>query len=420
MKKRRFLTKTVQVCTGKYGLLLLTALNVCLACLIVMLSGFRYAIDMAHRSTDFMTYFLLDFRAGFVSRTLIGSILYLFTKHPTVPMVTNILLAVTSFSLILFSFFQAQIVKTTLLKSDHATLLLSTLFFVNKIFWLNSVEMFGLLDIFLTILLQLYVLCLERNRTIGYWIAPIVCVVGLLIHTSYVFVVFPVMAALCWYDLLTSGKRSGIRRALFVLTCIVSVVLFLLFTLFPQKLVLVDPDELNAMIREKYSGHILEDYHFSYLFRTNAAKSTDTMNVFDYLNAAGHTNFFTFYMLLHIMNILALTVPLYFGCVHHARRTGSRLIAYLGFAAPLAAMFCATSFTTDKTRFLSLGVVEEYMLMHYLVTQTDVCFLPCVSEPPPAKLSNYAVRMREEKMKRTLLLCTILGLLFTLCGYFIL
>ena len=356
MKKAARSLKPVQMLTGKYGILLLTVLNVCLACLVITLSDYWSSLDILHGNTDFMTFFVL------------------------------------------FCFLQAVLAGKALRTSDYATLLLSYLFFLNKIFWWNNVQEIGMLDVFMTLLVQVYLLTVERRRTLGYILAPVVCFAGLLIHTSFFFYGFPIVAAILWLELLKAGKPGRVCVAAFALACAVSVTLFALFTIFPQDLVRVSPDELDMLLRQKYAGDIQDKYFIYHLYRTDAVKNNDTIDAFDFLSAASVSrDVFSAKMRRHLLNLLLVSAPFICGCVLHARRSGNRLTAYLGCIAPLVALVPSLLFSTDTERFFSLCILAQYMLLHYLSTQTDVHFLPASSDPPVKELNAYAAGQRKKK-----------------------
>lgn len=398
--------KPVRLLTGKYGVLLLTVLHVCLACLILTLSNYWVPVSARSQNTDFMTFFLPDYRIGFVSRAFVGSVIYLFTDHPTVRMVTIVLWITIVISSVLLCRMQALLVKKTLLASDYATLLLSYLFFLNKLFWWNSVEGFGLLDIFMTLLVQLFLLGIEHKRTLGYWLSPIVCFIGLLIHTAFFFAYFPVVAAILWFDLLKSGKPSRSCAAAFAVTCAVSVALFAMFTVFPQHFVRVDSNEMLSMLKEKYDGDIMDTYFISHMYRTNGEKYADTIEASGFLEYAGvGTNIFSPKILQGVLVLVPLSGLFVFGCVTHMRRSGSRIIAYLGFIAPLVTLVPSLHFSTDKERFFSLCILAQYMMLHYISTQSDVRFLPSYDDLPKKKLSAYAAQQRREKVRRLMRVC---------------
>lgn len=418
MKRRRILKQSVELCTGKYAILALTALNVCLACLVITLSGRWHWLSMSMDNKDFLTFFLIDYRVGFVSRALIGSILYLFTEHPTVRMVRNMLVVAVLVSLVLFAFLQAQIAKKALRKADTATLLASYLFFLNAIFWCNAFDYIGLLDIFMTLLMQLYLICLEQKRLLGFILAPVACFIGLLIHTAFAFVYIPVIAAILWFEILKHGKPDGIRVALFVATCAASVGLFILFVFFSQKTVRISADETLALLREKYDGQLYENYFGYYLYRTDEVNGYSADSAKGYLSYLFRTiDFSNSTIRRNLLNFIPLTALFLGGCAYHMRQTGNRKIAYLGFLGPAVMLFPSLSFSDDKDRFFSLILLAQYMLLQYLATQTDAYFLPCPASPPTKKLSSYETVRREERFRRILKIGTFVGLVFTLVGY---
>ena len=417
MKKNKRTLNPVTLLTGKYGILLLTIINVCLACLVVTIAGRWHFLDRtSYTNTDFMTYYLLDFRVGFVSRALIGSLLYLFTHHPTVRMVTNILITAVILSMLLFAYLQAQIAKKALQTGDYAALLLSCLFYLNSLFWCNTFEYFGHTDIFMTLLMQIYLICTEKKRMLGYILAPVVCTVGLLIHTSFPFVGFVVVGAVLWFDMLQHGKPDRIRIALFCTACLVSVVLFIVFVFFTRETVRVSPDELMQLMRKKYDGQIDEEYFIAYLFRIGIRHSAITEDYFlRGLFDVSRIDFASSKIRRNMLNILPLTAAFFAGFIFHMRRSGSRKIAYLGFPAPFIALFPALTFSTDRERFFSLFILAQYMLLHYIMTQTDVHFLPCETDLPTKKLPP-AARKRKRLANGLLIVCAAVGLAYTLLG----
>ena len=419
MRKRGSLQKTAALCTGKYGILALTALNVCLACLVLALSGNWKPMFATGGNQDFMTFYLVDYRVGFVSRALIGSVLYLFTAHPTVRMVTNLLRVTILCSLLLFAFLQAQLARKALRTSGYAVLLLSYLFYLNNIFWCSAFECFGLLDVFMTVLLQIYLLCAEQKRSLGYILAPIVCALGLTIHTAFFFAGFPVVAAILRFDLLRNGKPDRARLSLFGAACVVSAALFVLFVFFTREMVRIGPDELLALMKQKYDGPIDEDYYLIYLYRISQKRSGLTGdNLLSFLFGESRNEWFSVKMLRHFFNILPLTALFFGGCAYHARHSGNRKIAYLGFAAPFAALFASLAFSTDKERFFSLFLIAQYMLLHCIVTQTDDAFLPCAATAPRKGQSPIDMKAQNKRMDNVLLVCALAGLAHTLLSIY--
>ena len=418
MKKRLHIPDPVPLLTGKYGLLLLTLLNAALACLVAVLSNRWQYLGCTFANKDFMTFYLIDYRVGFVSRALIGSVVYLFTKHPTVGMISAALTVTALLSLLLFAFLQAQIVRKTLQRKDHAALLASYLFFLNAIFWCNTFEWIGMLDVFMTLLAQFYLFFAERKRSLAFALAPVVCFLGLMVHTAFFCVYFPVVAAILWFELLRRGKPRAARVSLFVVTCAVSVALFILFTFFAQKFVRIGWDELLALMREKYDGKIFENYFSYYLYGVDEVKDYTAHSTKELLPFLFRSLDLTSSKLrLNFLNFLPLTALFLGGCVYHARTSGNRAIAYLGFFAPLVMLFPSLNFSDDKNRFFSLILLAQYMLLHYITTQTDGFFLPCTAAAPAKKLSHYESGRRAQRLRRVLQLGTAAALAFTLAGY---
>ena len=417
MKKSTRSFKPVQALTGKYGALLLTAMNAVLACLTITLSRYWSSLGTLQTATDFMTFFLPDYRFGFVSRALVGSALYLFTDHPTVRIVSTVLYVVVFCVGALFCFLQAKLAKKTLLACDYATLVLGYVFFLNKLFWWNTVQEIGMLDVFMTLLAQGFLLAVERKRTLGYCLAPVVCFLGLLVHTAFFFAGFPVVAAILWYELLKQGKPNRLCGVMFAVTCVVSVALFAMFTLFPQKFVRVAPDEMIAMLKAKYDGDIQDTYLLSHMFRTNAEQYPDTIDAAGFLQyAATRTDFFSPKLRRCLWNLLPLSIPYVYGCVSHARRSGHRLIAYLGCIAPLVTLFPSLHFSSDKERHFSLCILALYMLFHYLSTQSDVRFLPAADDLRRKERSARDADKRRKNYAFVLIACTAAGLVFSFVG----
>lgn len=417
--KKRFAAKAVDVFTGKYGVLLLTLLHMCLALLIVTLADDWKHLDISYIKTDFMSRYVLDFRVGFVSRALIGSILYLFTKKLTLRMVSTMLIVIVMIVTALFALLQALLANKALRTKDYSTLLLSYLFFLNVVFWCDTYYFFGLLDNFLILLLQIWLLCTERNRTLGFWLAPIVCFIGLLIHTAFFSVCVPVMGAVLWFELLRNEKPGRVKIVLFALTCILAAGLFVYFSIFAQNAVRIDADTLLQMTRAKYDGEMDENYFLFYLYQNTAGYSADspidflkTMHSFVSFNSAATRRNF--------LNAAPPTVLFFCGCVYHAKKHGGRKLAYLGMVAPLVALFPNLNISTDEIRFFSMFLTTEYMLLQYIASQTEGFFLPCMDSPPSVKMSAYALNRRRKRISVVVAAAAVLGAVYIVRGFFIL
>lgn len=83
-------------------------------------------------------------------------------------------------------------------------------------------------------------------------------------------------------------------------------------------------------------------------------------------------------------------------------------------------LFPSLNFSDDKERFFSLILIAQYMLLHYLATQTDEFFLPCPASPPAKKLSPYKTVRRKDRLSCMVKIGAAVGLVFTLFGYHVL
>ena len=403
MKQNRIIPKATGILTGKYGVLLLTALYFSLALLVVTICGKWAYLNTSEIQTDFMALYLIDYRVGFVSRALIGSIFALFTDHPTVRMVTVTLTVMLLLSMLLLSFLQAKLVKKTLQSSERSVLLLSCLHFLSIAFWSGPFENTGLLDIFAIFVLLLYALSIDAPGDLRYWLAPIVCVVGLLIHTFFFFACFAVMASILWFDLLRQPNR--LRITLFAVTCVVSVGLFVLFVFFAQDMVRMDWDSLSAMMHQKYDGPSMDEYFHAYLYGQNGEHvMQDGTDLIDHLH--DNSSFFNATRTRYAKYLLPAVAPFVWGCVNGARKKGGRLLAYLGLLVPYLALFPELYVSSDDSRFFSPLLISQFLMLYYLFMQTNGFFLP-TDLPAPGKKLSKALQAKRRKQIRCIWACVL-------------
>ena len=419
MKKTgQFLSGAADVLSGKHGVLLLTVINVCAVLFVITISGKWGCYLDSNYSIEpmVMTLYLIDYRAGFISRALIGSIFGLFTQHITDRMVSHVLFVAALIAVLLYSFIQAILVKKALRVKDHATMLLSYLLFLNGFFWFNAFNTAGLVDIFMNILLALFLLCLESAGNLRYWLAPVVCFIGLLIHTAFFFTGVPVICAILWFDMLREGKPDRFRLSFLTLTCVVSIVLIVLFVFCTRQLVRMDEDALFDMMRKKYDGEVYTIYFRGYLYlkyeEMTEQSVSEVIRVMH--NRVLNTSVAAVQQFLpYLSPVLAFY---YWGVLYQVRHSTWRKIAYLGFLAPFVSVIPILYLSTDGSRFLCHYLFELYMILHSLSMQTEAALLPNAETVPKKKLSRYEQKRRSELIRKTLIAGVFVGAAYLLYG----
>ena len=148
---------------------------------------------------------LVDLKAGFISRTLAGSLNSLFFDKPTMTQTAVIHTAVTVITFLLVAIFLGACIKKADEKSGRQLFLLSLITAVLPYGFMTFVNLFELLDIYWVLAAVLCLLCAEDKKAV--FLFPVFIILGGWAHYSFVLAFMPVIYILFFYRCLKEKSR---------------------------------------------------------------------------------------------------------------------------------------------------------------------------------------------------------------------
>jgi len=173
------------------------------------------------------TAYLLSYEFGFHSQSLIGSVIYLFTDKITSRLIY--LIAIAAFLILAFqiSILLGCLIRTSPQSMRSSVIIFAVLFLASP---LSVTYLLGMhterLDvywIFITLLATVFL-----KRPVLRWLIPILCAIAVSVHQGYMSTYMPALAILLLYEVYRS-KYSVKSIAVFILSCIIMIVLFVFF-----------------------------------------------------------------------------------------------------------------------------------------------------------------------------------------------
>ncbi len=354
---------------------------------LLCIQALQNRLIMANMSTDYYSYYLVDFSMGKTSRLLIGSIVNLLTDKPTKEWIDTFVMVVFFVTLVLTSLLLGRIIKCAK-KEMRNILYVFVLFFVTGSFGMYGFShYFGMLDIYMFIFAVLAVCCLT-NKYLR-WLAPLFCVAGIFVNYGFAFSYFPLVIAAALY-FAAGEKRKASNVANLVLTGSVSVATTAYCYFNVRSTICVTFDELWKIIEQKsgmkfeYSDISYYDfYFFGKVVRPDTGETVTDLSLKDMiveplkimLNPNGNMRELgRFFSVLFIALIFfAAFTAIWILCIKNASKKSQKFV-YLCFILAQFFMVASCLISTDIGRWLQAGGIVQFGLAFLMFYAKDESF----------------------------------------------
>ncbi len=244
--------------------------------LFVLLMAITYALFGHHILTKTFAiafpfsfpFYLIDYRAGFISRALIGQIISFFTDSVSVYQILMIARGVIIVSLVLQAGVAACAFKKAYINKSPLICLLCVCFVISPVTVASYSIYLGYLDPFNLILTILYFYISDKK--ISYFLTPVICFTGILLHYQFVFAFLPAILSVHLYYVLKDKNRRGLKAVSFFVCVAVSAASAVYLILFSKSHIKLSAAELYANMCEKFSDYhtwgLFEEYFTFYIY----------------------------------------------------------------------------------------------------------------------------------------------------------
>ena len=344
---------------------------------------YGYTIGRLEANVFTLQFYLCDFSVGICSRLFVGAVIALFTDYVPLSLINRIVNCSVILTMVGQAVLAGLLLRTGLKNRSVPAALLGLLFMTNPLMMLDKLYLTGWLDIYLVLLLLLWLAFLKTPLLP--LITPVCCVVGMTIYYQFLFSHLPPMLVLLFfYALCSEDKRKrAINASALVTGSVASGASFVYFIFFANKHLKMTSDEfyLHMAVRfgvispnqtvdlSKVQIPIHRVYLDYYLFGIDHGEdySENFGTIFNHLIqlAREHTDVSMLWKnILMFTPVFLLVAAIWIWCA--SREKGVRKLPYLCFVAQALVLFPGLMISTDGWRWLSAAMIAQFVVFSVL------------------------------------------------------
>ncbi|MEI6579603.1 MAG: hypothetical protein WCN92_09105 [Eubacteriales bacterium] len=351
-------------------MVLLSKIKYEIAIFAVLLVQMAIRINWANPiETNYLSFYLLDYKVGFVSRAFIGSIVALLTKQATVKWLTGFIILSFVFVYFILTLILGKLIRGTTGDTKNIVVFLVAVFLFASFSIRIFVQSIGMLDIYWFLFALLIMICLKNK--FSKWFIPLLCLFGLATHYSFAFSFLPFTIVLIFYEAYKAkSKISSIFLA--AISFFVSVCATVYFVFFSNSQIKLTSDGLYSYLSKKADFHVWRYFFDGYLFYTDLYSGKKVEGFSGFLEVLKTTAFESM-RFSNFFTSLCLTLPLIvlFFCIWKrayrlSQKKGEKFIILLCIMLPLPVL---PSFilSTDLPRFLGEILIVQFLMLFYML-----------------------------------------------------
>ncbi len=305
--------------------------------------------------------YLLDYNFNYGTRTLIGSVIRLFTYHITYRQIFAINLAVFVFAVVLFFALALRTLKKADTENNDILFFAFLVPFVFPYGLLEYANWIGLYEIYLLVFSVLCCFAAEKKHL--YWVSPILCVAGIFTHISFAVAFFPAVMCVQLYYILTESKKAE-RIACFVTTAVSTVAGGVWCVFFADSTIKMTREELFSYMTSRLGVPVSNKSYFDTYYFSNDAAGT-TLEMLPFIVNTRFVLSFVFVLLPVLALFLAVWIPFI------KKGSTAQKLAGFTFIATMALSIVLCFVINEFPRWFTAAVLSQYMLLFSLIRKDD-------------------------------------------------
>lgn len=317
----------------------------------------------------FLTFYLLDFKVGFVSRALIGSFVSLLTDKPTEKWLTGFIFISVILIYIILAFLVGRVICSAEGELKNTVIFLTAVFLLTSFSVRVFLQYIGLPDIYLFLFALLAAACM-RNKA-AKWFVPLLCFMGLAVHMEFALTFLPLILVLLFYGITEPGKKA---TSIFAAAAgfLASAASGVYFAFFANSRLKMDSGGVFAYLTSKADFPVWKRYYEGHLFYTDTVSGQkftgllDSLKIFKEtgLESVSAADYATSFIMMLPMLILFLAV---WKNAFKAAKTNTEKLVFLMCAALPLPVLPAFIFSTDMPRFLGEIFIVQFIALFYMI-----------------------------------------------------
>ncbi len=307
------------------------------------------------------TYILSYQDFGFHSRMLLGSILRLFTDYITKKQLFTFIVTGIIFLCLLVSLVVGGLIRQSN-GTDKKIIIYASVLFLASPFSISYLFHSSIyLDTYMIIIAIFSVIFVKNKYTV--WLVPVLTVIAMLIHQSYVAFFMPVVG-ITFLDNIFNKKRKITTVFLLIVSCIISLGLFYKFQFMKTPLPFKDVDSTMAFLQTKTEitlGRAMLFYEYFATMKEHFAYS----NV--HFVSSVIKELVTF---IELSPVIIIFISLWINAIKASQEKYKKIIFFLCLISPL----CASplfALATDWGRWTAMVFITQFILAFYFYRNRD-------------------------------------------------
>ncbi len=345
--------------------------------------------------------YLADYSLTFTTKLLIGSVTGLFFDKITLEQMFEICGIANIIAVGVLALFFAALLRITVEKKQYPALFIAFFFILDPMIPQEYYPSIGGYNTYWTVL---FVLLIFLYSSRGYYLlAPVLCVIGMLVHDGFLLSFLPVVMVLLVYDLCHAdsvGKKTA-GAVSFGLTGASCVSLFVYSSFFQNDHLKMTGDEFYEYMLSRFDLTVVQKWQLEQIngsrvfpfsfFETyffdkysnpgnEGSMSLGTyLSLFhDYLGKTLSPDFYLRY-LVSFLPFAVLFAVLWGVCAKKSR--GIRKLPFIFFACIEAVILPLGIISTDFHRWIPAAIISQAALVYAMIKKEDETFSEVLSSP---------------------------------------
>jgi len=326
---------------------------------------------------NYLTFYLLDFKIGFISRALIGSFVDLLTNKATEKWLTGFILLTFAAVYFIVAMLFGKLIRSAdaVMRNSIIFLIALSLFtcFTGRVL-LNNI---GLMDIYWFLFALIAMVCV-RNKY-AKWLVPLLCFMGLAAHYGFAMTFLPFIFVLLIVEAI-NGKYKKSNFFIAVISFLISVCSAVYFALFANGFLNFDSEGTYKYLSAKADFPVWRYYVDGNLFYIDFYTGKKLNGVPGLLAILKQTAFEGLHVSDYAVMLLAL-LPLFLmfflvwkSAFKLGKNKAEKFIFLLCIALPVPVL-PSFIFSTDRPRFLGEILIVQFMMLFYLAYVKNAALL---------------------------------------------
>ncbi|MBE6820619.1 MAG: hypothetical protein E7516_06175 [Ruminococcaceae bacterium] len=330
-------------------------------------------------------YYLVDYSMGKTSRLLIGSLVKLLNPDPSPRWIAGFCMIVLAVVLLFSAIIIGKVIKCADSEIKAQALVL-TAFAITGMFTFSNFSLYlGFLDIWMFIIAIIAMLCID-NKYLR-WLVPVLCAVGVFIHSGFAATYFPLFGLAVLY-LVFSKEKKFADSVVFIASCAVTVAATLWVLVKGAGTATITYEQFFETLKNKggftYTDFGIENIAFYFLDippentgitaeMVAGANAVERLIMMVKVNLADISLTYTVSLVIFGTAVIAACWAVWVKCMKNTESKGRKFV-YLCFMLSVLTIPLGMIIAQDFIRWYQSAIITQFALAMFMLVTKDEPF----------------------------------------------